>query len=183
MECNNSQFKIEITSEDTLVSTGNELIYFFDTEYKPSSIVKIFVSDGNNTSHCAMIAASGGGTTVHSTSFVANETELVVCCSDTVFSLSIPDLKLKWHTKADEATCFEIFKIQNGFIVHGELSISRLDENGNIIWQNQGADIFTTIEGTDNFTVADGYIIATDFGYRKYKFNFAGVDISDTIEI
>lgn len=182
MECNNSRFKIEITSEDALVSTGSELLYFFDKEYQPSSIVKIVVSDGDTSPHRAMIAASGGGTAVHATSFVASETELVICCSDTVFCLSIPDLQLIWHTKADEATCFEIFKIEKGFIVHGELSISRLDENGNIVWQNGGADIFTTIDGTEDFSIADGYILATDFGHRKYKFNFAGVDLSDTIE-
>lgn len=79
-----------------------------------------------------------------------------------------------WKTKADQATCFEIFKHKDDYIVHGELEISRLDKNGNIVWQQGGRDIFTTLDGKDDFAITDEYILATDWANRKYKFDFDG---------
>ena len=50
-------------------------------------------------------------------------------------------------------TAFEIFKIENGFIIHGELEITRIDNDGKVIWQNGGADIFVSQNGNDDFEV------------------------------
>jgi len=41
-------------------------------------------------------------------------------------------------------------------------------------WQQSGADIFTTLEGKNNFIITDNYILATDWENRKYKFKFDG---------
>ena len=84
-----------------------------------------------------------------------------------------------WKTKGDEATCFEIFKYQDSYIVHGEMEITRLDRNGNIQWQQSGADIFTTLDGQDNFKLTDDYIIATDWQNRIYKFGYGGKSHTD----
>ena len=40
-----------------------------------------------------------------------------------------------WRTQADQATCFEIYKYEDSYIIHGEFEISRLDKDGKIIWQ------------------------------------------------
>ena len=97
--------------------------------------------------------------------------------SDTIFCLSIPDLNLLWHTKADTGTCFEIYKYQDSYIVHGELEISRLDRDGKILWQKIGSDIFTTLDGEDNFVLTDNYILATDWENNKYKFDYNGKSV------
>ena len=65
------------------------------------------------------------------------------------------------------------------YIVQGELDISRIDKNGNIIWQQSGADIFTRMEGKDNFVLTENYILATDWENRKYKFDFNGNRINN----
>jgi hypothetical protein len=59
---------------------------------------------------------------------IIEDKRLLICCSDSIFCLSIPDLTLLWRTRADEATCFEILKYQDSYIVHGELEILRLDK-------------------------------------------------------
>jgi hypothetical protein len=99
---------------------------------------------------------------------------LVICCSNTVFKLTIPDLNLEWKTVADSATCFGIHFLDKDYIVHGELDITRLDKDGKIVWQNGGRDIWITAEGIDDFAVYDDYILATDWGYNRYKFDFDG---------
>jgi len=83
-------------------------------------------------------------------------------------------LSLLWRTKADRATCFEIYKYQDSYIIHGELEIARLDKNGKILWQQSGSIIFTTLDGKDNFIITDNYILATDWENRKYKIDFNG---------
>ena len=96
----------------------------------------------------------------------------MLCC--TLFCLSIPTLELLWRCQGDEATCFEVFSYKDSYIVHGEVQISRIDRDGNIKWQRSGADIFTTPEGLDTFIINHDYILATDWEYRRYKFNFDG---------
>ena len=125
----------------------------------------------------AIIGSIGGGTGIHKSSQIIEEDRILVCCSDSIFCISIPDLDLKWKTKADQATCFELFKKDNNYIVHGEMEISKLDSSGKIIWQKSGADIFTTEKGIDDFEITESYIRATDWENRVYKFDFNGKEI------
>jgi len=58
------------------------------------------------------------------------------------------------------------------------MEITKLDKAGKIIWQNSGADIFTTLDGKDTFTITDKYILVTDWENRKYKFDFDGKSVT-----
>ncbi|MBB6110356.1 hypothetical protein SAMN05421821_106164 [Mucilaginibacter lappiensis] len=123
----------------------------------------------------ALIGASGGGTAIHATGMIVEPEKLVICCSDSVFCMAIPTLLLQWKTKGDFATCFEVFKYKSDYIVHGEVEISRLSTDGDIIWQQSGADIFVTLDSNEaEFIITDDYILATDWENRKYKFDFDG---------
>ncbi len=120
-----------------------------------------------------IIGSTGGRTGIHDKSQIIEINKLIICCSDSVFCLSIPDLK-NWSRPT---ACFEIFKLQDDFIVRGEIEIKKLDSNGNILWQNGGADIFITEKGIDGFIITDFYIRATDWENRTYKFSFDGKQI------
>ncbi len=124
-----------------------------------------------------MIGCASGATGIHGNSQIIQKDKLTICCSNTVFCLSLPNLNLIWKTQADQATCFGIFKLQDSFIVHGELEISKLDLNGNILWQNCGADIFTSLNGLDTFEIRDSFIQVRDWENRIYKFDFDGKGI------
>ena len=139
--------------------------------------IKVFKDD--HLFKSAIIGSIGGGTTNHAKATIFEDERFLICCSDSVFCLSIPDLTLLWRTQADEASCFEIFKFKDNYIIHGELEITRLDKNGEILWQHSGADIFTTIAGKDDFELTDKYIIAKDFENRIYKFDYNGTDFTD----
>ncbi|MNR58665.1 hypothetical protein D3C85_1797170 [compost metagenome] len=72
------------------------------------------------------------------------------------------------------ATCFEIHKYQDSYIVRGELEISRLNHDGKKLWQQGGADIFITTTGEQIFELRPDYIVVNDFGNRLYQFDYDG---------
>jgi hypothetical protein len=158
-------------------------VYFEKFLYRSTSIYGIKVFQDNALIKSAAVGAIGGATSIHETSAIIEDDRLILCCSDTIFCLSIPDLTLLWRTQADTATCFEIYKYQDSYIVHGELEISRLNRDGKILWQQGGADIFTTINGEQDFELTEHFIIAKDFENRVYKFDYDGNDLSTTPSI
>ncbi|NQU53914.1 MAG: hypothetical protein HQ522_15400 [Bacteroidetes bacterium] len=125
----------------------------------------------------SIIGAEGGATVLHKTSQIIEKNRILICCGDSVFCLDLPKLNLNWKTKVDEITAFEMFKINDGFIIHGEIEISRIDNHGNIVWQNAGADIFVTPEGKDGFEIKDHFIKVKDWENRIYKWDFNGKEI------
>ena len=84
-----------------------------------TSVIGIKLFEENNLTSSCLIGSGGGGTGIHKNSTLISCDGLVVCCSNTIFKLTIPDLNLEWKTQADMATCFEIFHLDKDYIVHG----------------------------------------------------------------
>jgi hypothetical protein len=179
------KYQIDIYREEAFKKGSSDNLNKYDNEYFDESEfifptmfgIKVFKEDILLTS--AIIGSIGGGTGIHNTSVVYEDTRILICCADTIFCLSIPDLTLSWQTQADQTCCFEIFKYQDSYIIHGELAISRLDKNGQIIWQQSGADIFTTPNGNSKFKLTDKFIHAVDWEVRNYKFDYDGKNLTD----
>ncbi len=121
-----------------------------------------------------LVCAVGGATGIHETSAVTIKNNILICCADSIFSLSLPDLSLNWMKKVDDATCFQIFNTENGIFVHGELKASKIDEAGNIIWSAGFADILVTPDGKKEFIFHDNFIEIEDWNRTKYKLDFDG---------
>lgn len=162
-------------SNDNMNTYSND--YLTESKFRLSTKIGIKVYENGTELNSAIIGAEGGATGLHKTSQIIESKRILICCSDSVFCLELPTLNLNWKTKVDEATAFEIFKIANGFIIHGELEITRIDDNGKIIWQNGGADIFVSQGGNGEFEVRADFVKATDWGNRIYKWNLNGVEI------
>lgn len=149
--------------------------YFGDNaEQYPTSKHGIKIYRDNEIIDSCIIIGSGGATVVHRNSSLVDNHRLLICCCDTVFSLTLPDLDLKWKTQADQATCFQIFKQQADYIIHGELQIIKLDKYGNKKWGFGGADIFVSIDNEEEFEIESDGILFTDFAKTKYKIDFDG---------
>ncbi|MBK9220498.1 MAG: hypothetical protein IPO16_00045 [Saprospiraceae bacterium] len=87
-------------------------------------------------------------------------------------------------TQVDMATCFGIYKADNGLFNHGEMSVTRLDFAGQIIWQTGLRDIIVNIEENreqDEFVMHDTYISLMDFNSNKYQLGFDGKFISEQL--
>jgi hypothetical protein len=179
------EYQIDVHHDETFQQTSvdnsfkYDRVYFDSDDYILPTMFGVKVFKDENLIASAIVGSIGGGTTNHDKATIFETDRLLICCSDTVFCLSIPDLSLLWQTKADEATCFEIFQYHDSYIIHGELNITRLDKNGNILWQQSGADIFTTLDGQDNFHLTKELIVAKDWGNRVYKFDYDGKSHTD----
>ncbi|MCT1530526.1 hypothetical protein M3B46_05930 [Sphingobacterium daejeonense] len=121
-----------------------------------------------------IIIGSGGVTCIHQNSSLIDKEQILVCCGDTIFCVSLSNLELKWKTKADQATCFKILQQREDYIVHGELQISKLDKNGKIRWEFGGEDIFVCIDSDEEFKIENDGILLTDLSKTKYKIDFDG---------
>ena len=179
--------EIEVTDEPTYKygSADNNFNYsrhYFgdNAENYPTSKHGIKVYSEDKIIYNSIIIGSGGATGISQNSSLIDNDQLLICCCDTIFCLTIPDLNLKWKTRADQATCFQIFKRQDFYIVHGELQVTRLDKNGQIIWEFGCADIFVSIDNEEEFKIENDGILLTDFGNIKYKIDFNGKLIWDT---
>lgn len=148
--------------------------YFNGDESEAISKTGIRVEKDGQTVASCIIGSVGGTTGIHPNSSLISYGGLVVCCANSVFKLSLPDLQLEWKTEVDTATCFELFYLDEDYLVHGEMEITRLNKNGQILWSQSGGDIFTTAEGDGGFVIYDDYILATDWEYNQYKFDYDG---------
>jgi hypothetical protein len=180
--------------EKHLIKFYDETDYTYNSRDNSKNYVKTFLSGDNNFSTSmvgielfeddvfktsCLIGSEGGVSGINENSSLISYGGLVVCCSNTVFKLTIPNLDLEWKTISDSATCFGIYYLDKDYVVHGELEITRLDKNGKIIWQQGGRDIWTTKEGVDVFDVYDNFILAKDWDYNQYKFDFDGNVLED----
>ena len=167
-----------------------------ESDYAPNltdnftSFEKIFVDDKSDIYHStkhgikvykdekiltsALVCAVGGATGIHENSAVIIGNNILICCADSIFSLSLPKLDLNWMKKVDDATCFRIFNTENGIFVHGELEASKIDKAGNIIWSVGFADILVTPDGKDEFIIRKEFIEIEDWNNTKYRLNFDG---------
>ena len=100
---------------------------------------------------------------------------LLITCGNEVYCLLLPTIKVCWHTQVDMATCFEIVPYQDDYITHGEVEISRLNRQGEILWQFSGKDIFVSpTERTPSFTLTPKGIELIDFNYESYLIDYQG---------
>ncbi|MBL1411079.1 hypothetical protein [Sphingobacterium faecale] len=179
-------FTIEVIDEPTYKyeSVDNSFcysrIYFGDDDERyPTSKHGVKIYEGDIGIDSCIIIGSGGATGIHQNSTLVDNDQLLICCCDTIFCLALPDLALKWKTQADQATCFQVFKLQDGYIVHGELLITKLDREGNKKWEFGGNDIFVSINNEEVFKMDNDGILLTDFSGNTYKIDFDGDLLSD----
>lgn len=175
-------FTIEIFDDPNYNYASTDNIYNYPKQYFSTGErggwwkhgIKIYEDEDDQAINGCVLLGTGGKTSPHKTSIILENDRLVFCCGDTVFCLSLPNLELKWKTQADPATCFQIFKLEEDYLVHGELEITRLDKNGNPKWKFSGRDMFVTLKDENSLVIHSDYIELTDFEYEKYKIDFDG---------
>jgi len=110
-------FIIEVTDEPTYSAGSSDNTFNYSKQYfgeggqeYPVSKHGIKIIQDNQSLNSCIVIASGGATGIHKHSTLLNDDQLLVCCCDTIFCLSLPELDLKWKTQSDQATCFKIIK-------------------------------------------------------------------------
>jgi hypothetical protein len=179
------KYNFEIFTDETYEVGSADNTNKYDSEYfeaknkRNSTFVGIKIYENQKLTNSTIVGSEGGNSGISENSKIIEENRILICCADKIFCLSFPELNLLWKTKADQISCFEIFKKDNFYIIHGETEISKLDENGKILWQKGGADIFTSISAENIFELREKYIIANDWENRIYKFDYDGNEFTD----
>ncbi|MDP4265024.1 MAG: hypothetical protein Q8941_21025 [Bacteroidota bacterium] len=149
-----------------------------DKAFSPSSQHAIKIYKNNIPTVSAIILGSGGATRVDSDTALIDDNNLIIRCSDKLFSLTLPNLETNWVTEADWATCFSIHTYKDTYISYGETSIARIDKTGKVIWSYSGMDIFICLSEGNPFEMHDTYIALTDFNGSTYQIDYDGKTIS-----
>ncbi|HMP71518.1 MAG TPA: hypothetical protein PKA76_19385 [Pirellulaceae bacterium] len=146
-------------------------IYHLDdarAEYAVTSRHTVTVTEDNKTIATCILLAGGGASGVHENSALIHQDNCIIAVGPFLASLILPTLELNWATQADDATCFGVHQSQyhECLISHGEMVISRVTFRGTIVWQADGAEIFT------NECLLYGNVVrVTDFNDREYIFD------------
>ena len=151
-------YQIEIREKEA--HPPQVIIYLYKAEEEIKSIV---------------LTAGGSVSSLWEKSALLDGDRLLIACGNEVFCILLPSLELLWHTQVDMATCFEVVPYQDDYITHGEMEISRLNRQGEILWQFSGKDIFVSpIERTPSFTLTPKGIELVDFNYESYFIDYNG---------
>ena len=156
------------THYDIVYNVDNYNNYDFPTKHG----IKIF--KGGQLTKSAILLGAGGATGISSDAALIDNENLIIRCSNQLFSLTLPELNKNWQIEPDWATCFSVHKYQDTYITHGETSIARIDKSGKILWSFSGADIFVCLYEGNPFEMHDTYIALTDFNGSEYKIDYDG---------
>lgn len=154
-------------------NTYQKMYLCHDDTYKPASLYGIQIHENDKIVKTAAISASGGATIPQDNSVLIDKEQLFICCGDSVFSFSLPELSLTWHRKCDTITCFALYKFQGDYLFHGECEISRINNEGKILWQFSGKDIFVSLNGSDQLSIKDNTAFISDFAETPYRIDLS----------
>jgi hypothetical protein len=161
------------TRYDLVFTTDKNREYSFPTKHA------IKVSIRGIIYKTAILMEARGATGIYSDAALIDGDCLIIRCSNQLYSLKLPDLEINWVTEPDSFTCFSIHQYHNSYIIHGEVSISRISRRGEILWSYSGADIFVSIYNYGpEFKMNENDIELTDFNGSKYKIDYDGNTLS-----
>ena len=177
-------FVVEIADETNYGSGPADNLNSHDTIYDADSNIyqtkhSLSVFENNEKISSVLITGNAGGTTIHKQSFVIKNDEILICCSEMVYSFKLPKLTLNWSKAFDQATNFEIYTFKNDFIIHGEMSIFNVTSTGEVKWEFSARDIFVNLNGHKAFEIIGEQIKIIDFENYEYILDANGQVIGD----
>jgi len=177
-----NNYVLELFEDPTYKIGSIENNFTYDFVYYDNDYIDLYTSrhgvkifEKGTLIKSAIICAFGGTSNIGNNSAIIDNENLLICCGNKVFCLQLPSLLLNWVTETDESACFAIYKANNAIFTHGEIEITRLDENGNIVWQKSLMDIIVNINNAENcFILHENHIELQDFSSNKYTIDFNG---------
>lgn len=185
--CNN-KYEIEI-SEDatyTLQSSDNKHYDYTFNPLKRNDLIKTFnikileISNQNLATNIALISSLYCS---EERCAILISSSLIVLMNDLITQFDLESKSLTRFMDLGEHGCFfEIYKVDDGYIIYGELEILKLDFMFNIIWTFSGADIFVTQDDLPAFIITNDYIQLRDWNGILYRVDMTGKLIYDTYQ-
>ncbi len=179
MLLNNQTYKIEIAIDETytLNSTDNK---HYDYAYNPNKLdgndfINVFSIKIKSREKAISIALVGGLYSDVEKCAILNENTLIVLQNEMISQIDITTGELLDSKNIETfGSNFAIYKIQTGYIIHGEIEILKLSFDFEIEWSFSAKDIFATIDGEKAFELCEDCIKLYDFENNYYEIDFDG---------
>ena len=91
-----------------------------------------------------------------------------------VAALDVPSLQVRWETRSDLGCVLALHEIpgEEALIVHGEITIARVEPDGRVAWEHSGRDIFS-----GELCVIGDAVEVTDWDGELYRFRISDGEI------
>jgi len=160
----------------------NSFDYVFDPkDHITDEFHSVFLIKIESTKKALTVGLIGSFFCINDQCAVLDGSILTVLMDDEIFVLDIESISLIRHTSIGDEPYFAIYPIENGFIIHGELTILRLNKDFDQVWQFSGSDIFVTQNnGEESFAIADDRIYLEDWNGYKFILDLDGKLLQET---
>lgn len=105
---------------------------------------------------------------------VLNNEKLIIAKFNTLYEINLLRGEARYKQIDDLAGAIGLYKLDDGYIIHGEMQILKLDFELNIVWWFCGADIFVSPQGEKSFKLSEDKIELIDFENNRYTINLNG---------
>ncbi len=186
IKTNYKNFEIELFDDlnddlDSIIKSKDNTIYFGsekeDAEYQSRHYIT--VKELGVEISKVIIYETNSASGIYEDTFIIEDNKLLVLSGNEIYCLEIPSLKLIWKKEFDRITNFSLHKLENDYIIYGELEIFRITKHGEIIWRFGGRDIWVSVDGKNPFNIETDKIRLFDFDSNEYVLDFDGNVIED----
>ncbi|MCV2484182.1 hypothetical protein OD917_04550 [Flavobacterium sp. SH_e] len=184
MKVDYKNFEIEIIDDENynLDSTDNlhqyQKVYYKgknqEDGFSPTSKHAVIIREAEVEISSVLICEAGGATGIYDDSFIIEDDKIWIRICNKIYCLEISSLEIVWQKEFDFATNFTIHKLEEDFIIYGEVEIFRITKEGEIIWRFGGRDIWVNLEGKNPFNIETDKIRLFDFESNEYVLDFDG---------
>jgi hypothetical protein len=169
MKFESKNYTVIVVDESEYIGDSNKKEHSYTNEYnlapdvQPSSSYVIKCAQSGAS---CIVHTGGGASVVSNRSAILRGSSLLILVGDQIVCLTLPTLEKSWSKTIDSATAFQVYLSPDGegLLIHGEIDISKISFEGEVIWSTSGKDIFS-----EGFTVYDDYVEAVDFNGDRYS--------------
>lgn len=156
--------------------------YVFNlNDYKEDTFHSAFLLNVKNGDRETNIAFIGSFFASPDHCAVLNGSKLTVLMNDEIFVIDLEKVSILMHKLIGDDTYFSIYGINDGYIVHGELSILRLNKEFEQEWDFFGSDIWVTQNDMRQaLRIIGDKIFLEDWNGIKYTLDMDGQLINET---
>ena len=109
---------------------------------------------------------------------ILEDKKLIMLKNYDIYIIDLESMNLIEEYQVEDMACnFGIYRIDDGYIIHGEMEIKKLDFNFNKVWGFYGRDIFVSVNNKKAFEISNNKIKLYDFEDNYYELDFDGNEI------
>ena len=182
----NKNCKINITTDETYIINSKEN-YHYDVilnldNYGQNDLYKVLSVSIDLFYKEYKMALVGSYLAYDIDCALLEDVVLTVLQDDRITQINVINGKVINHKKLDcFGSNFGIYKVDTGYIIHGEIEITKWDLDFNKKWSFSGRDIFVSITGKQSMTLLKDRICLYDFYDYYYEIDYDGNQINSRL--